>query len=883
MLRLTYRTVLVGTGSQIHTWVRAFVWVVPCLPVCWLWCLCHVSCGRRSLPSSTARRAGMRHFEWPLSSRILYMLLFGMVLSQPSLGAELSPVNAVALFDFDAREDDELSVRRGEALAIVGEVEGEDEWVRGRSMEGRIGLIPLNYVRLFPPEDAPEEAAELSVHRGDSTAAALAAAAQAATVDAQDEADDPSLRDAMRRYRRRRALYNYKGPSASLERWGVRLNLDSPSMEEERLAEAGVEAEEHRSGIGGVPFFNIVEYMDDADMSREIVTLLREEWLPPTAREEPVLPGLEEALRAAAGQASRDVILTFANTGYADFVLNGFGRATAPNTLVIALDVSAHKQFQSAGLHSYFDPRMPGMSTAEAGHASAAFMDIMKLRLIYLAEVLLRGYNALLTDADAVFHGSPFAVFPPSAHLVVACDSTVVPRNWREAPGMVMAGFFYARAGPRPIILIKEVLDYQLHHPNEHDQQSFNQILSELLVADLSVSVMHPRLFPNGFQYFVKRTVQREGVSPLVVQNNWIMGAENKRHRFREAGMWSQDADEYFGGSTGAPLRLLRYNATQPFVSGLQRETLALHAALRIAAVLGRVLVLPGTCAFASASGLTPPPSLTYRDRQGSVDDNVLDDHVDADWGTVEWFYDMAALQAEFAGQFRESSFLANPRAAALAEAAATSKTPTFFIEASDEWRVLPPADGATVLTPASLRDGATDDELQRWFAPHAEAPLLELGDLTGRVRTPPSSREGRDTNQDSASELSRRLNRGIVFREEIERYVRQQVQVAAPFECLCVQGPADIDLQANISAIASLFESRVPADAAVFVAGHRVDLVGLEPFREIWEHVFALSLYDWNGSGLQGRQFSSVINRLICQQAERVHFLPGTSPRLEC
>ena len=45
---------------------------------------------------------------------------------------------------------------------------------------------------------------------------------------------------------------------------------------------------------------------------------------------------------------------------------------------------------------------------------------------------------------------------------------------------------------------------------------------------------MHPRLFPNGFQYFVKRTVQREGVQPLVVQNNWMMGADNKRHRFRE-------------------------------------------------------------------------------------------------------------------------------------------------------------------------------------------------------------------------------------------------------------------------------------------------------------------------------------------------------------
>jgi hypothetical protein len=51
---------------------------------------------------------------------------------------------------------------------------------------------------------------------------------------------------------------------------------------------------------------------------------------------------------------------------------------------------------------------------------------------------------------------------------------------------MVMAGFFFARAGVRPIIFLKEVLDYQARHPEQHDQQSFNQILSELLVADLT-------------------------------------------------------------------------------------------------------------------------------------------------------------------------------------------------------------------------------------------------------------------------------------------------------------------------------------------------------------------------------------------------------------
>ena len=39
-----------------------------------------------------------------------------------------------------------------------------------------------------------------------------------------------------------------------------------------------------------------------------------------------------------------------------------------------------------------------------------------------------------------------------------------------------------------------------------------------------------------------------------------------------------------------------------------------------------------------------------------------------------------------------------------------------------------------------------------------------------------------------------------------------------------------------------------------------------------MWDSVYTLALYDWNGDGLQGRQFSSVINRLVCREAERVH-----------
>jgi len=47
---------------------------------------------------------------------------------------------------------------------------------------------------------------------------------------------------------------------------------------------------------------------------------------------------------------------------------------------------------------------------------------------------------------------------------------------------MVMAGFFFARAGVRPIIFLKEVLDYQARHPEQHDQQSFNQVRVRVMV-----------------------------------------------------------------------------------------------------------------------------------------------------------------------------------------------------------------------------------------------------------------------------------------------------------------------------------------------------------------------------------------------------------------
>jgi len=446
-------------------------------------------------------------------------------LAAHTYAAEVVLQPAVALFDFAAREDDELSLKTDDAIMLLPPESGDEEegWVRvRRRRDGVDGLVPLSYVGPADADGCDAHTAE-ACNRGLSQweAAEARAAAAERRVGLSSEAGlatrgsgagghgagspdvpaaaAPAVSEALDRYRRRPALYNTDRPSAISreQRWGVGLGLEEQGLPAGAGAAAPA-AVEHRSGVGGVPFFNLAEVLDEETLASEVAAVLRRLWWGGDGSTSPFVPGLASALQRAADPLSRDVVLTFANSGYADFVLNGFPRTVVPNTLVVALDATAHATFEAAGYVSYFEPNLPPVHVGQQMQGSDAFMDIMKLRLLCAAEALLLKYNVLLTDADAVFLEPPWRALDRTAALSLACDATVVPRSWREAPGMVMAGFWFARGdSARPLIFLVEVLEYQAHHPNEHDQQAFNQILSELLSADLRVALLHPRLFPS--------------------------------------------------------------------------------------------------------------------------------------------------------------------------------------------------------------------------------------------------------------------------------------------------------------------------------------------------------------------------------------------------
>ena len=44
--------------------------------------------------------------------------------------------------------------------------------------------------------------------------------------------------------------------------------------------------------------------------------------------------------------------------------------------------------------------------------------------------------------------------------------------------------------------------------------------------------------FPSGKYFFDMKGPQSKNISPVVVHNNWVIGGDTKRKRFKDNGMW---------------------------------------------------------------------------------------------------------------------------------------------------------------------------------------------------------------------------------------------------------------------------------------------------------------------------------------------------------
>ena len=58
--------------------------------------------------------------------------------------------SALAIYDFDADGEDELTVKEGEKLVVIDK-EGSDEWWKCRNARGEEGVVPASYIEVRAP------------------------------------------------------------------------------------------------------------------------------------------------------------------------------------------------------------------------------------------------------------------------------------------------------------------------------------------------------------------------------------------------------------------------------------------------------------------------------------------------------------------------------------------------------------------------------------------------------------------------------------------------------------------------------------------------------------------------------------------------------------
>lgn len=69
---------------------------------------------------------------------------------------------ACVLFDFIAQTDEDLTLKKGEYIHLLRQI--DDDWYQAKNGSGRIGLCPKNYVKISPHERKPENGSRKSVH-----------------------------------------------------------------------------------------------------------------------------------------------------------------------------------------------------------------------------------------------------------------------------------------------------------------------------------------------------------------------------------------------------------------------------------------------------------------------------------------------------------------------------------------------------------------------------------------------------------------------------------------------------------------------------------------------------------------------------------------------
>jgi len=449
------------------------------------------------------------------------------------------------------------------------------------------------------------------------------------------------------------------------------------------------------------------------------------------------------------------VMVTWANNHYHDFVENwvrNVRKCGIANFMVGAMDNELLTQLNDDEVPTF--AMQSGMITTDFGWGTANFHKMGRKKIELISLFTEMGFDILVSDVDTAWLQNPLPYMArfPQADVLTSSDhlsSTAVGdglENPSKAQSAANIGIMLLRHTAKE--LAKEWVDRLEKDDKIWDQNAFNDLFrlgagfnqkDEANVfsgyrGKLKIGILPVSTFASGHTYFVQRMFEKVKQEPYVIHATFqFSGTEGKRHRLREALVWS-DPPEYYdpaGGLltfvTDVPEELLKNSGSvEGHFALLNHQLLQVRAALAFAQKLGRTLVMPKLyCGFdrwwAPHSGRIPGsdtelPYLCPMDHVFEVESWVRDEPEAAFGPGID---------------FREYSFFDNP---AVPEAVNASTVEVELVESCDGEKCtqniggVAPKETSKVVANTKL----TDVDVENLLREHKDAKVVRFSTMVG-------------------------------------------------------------------------------------------------------------------------------------------------------
>jgi len=202
-------------------------------------------------------------------------------------------------------------------------------------------------------------------------------------------------------------------------------------------------------------------------------------------------------------------------------------------------DVFYHESVEGARYSSTLTRVEEGKQEGQR-YGTVGYQGLINSRISFVLEILQRGYQVLLCDADIVFLRNPFLFLDLNLDLQAgAHKSEKVTGGFISIKASTPAISFWTEVFEKHTKLFKEMQQQQEFDPHKSTEQ---EIINHMLLGPEKQSLKWGRLphevVADGYAFFISQAVQKNGIWPAAIHNNYVIGKENKKSRLRTASLW---------------------------------------------------------------------------------------------------------------------------------------------------------------------------------------------------------------------------------------------------------------------------------------------------------------------------------------------------------